>query len=155
MPRLAWNFWAVKIFLLCVVVPIFISTRSSRGSQILSSRLSWSILSSRATLDRVSKTAKPNCLRFSVSVVKHHSQKQLVEERFYFVYSSTARSIGEGRQDKNLEAGTEGQTTEESYLLAFASCGLTACFLRAPRSTSPGVAAPLVPWVLSHQLVNQ
>lgn len=33
-------------------------------------------------------------------MVKHHSQKQLVEERFYFVYSSTAWFIGEGRQTR-------------------------------------------------------
>lgn len=121
LPGLAWNFWTQNIFLLRVVVHIFISTRSSRGSQILEFKAILVRIGFQASQPGRHKTmpqkSQNQTLRFSVSVIKHHSQKQLVKERFYLVYGSTPQSIGEGRQDKNLEAGTEGQATEESYWL--------------------------------------
>lgn len=53
------------------------------------------------------------------SVIKHSDQNQL-EESVYFTSEVTVHPLGKslrGNQDRNLEAGIEAETTEESYLL--------------------------------------
>jgi hypothetical protein len=53
------------------------------------------------------------------------------------------REVRAGTQDRNLEAGTEAEATEEHCLLA-----CSACFLIQHRTTYLGVTPPTVGWVL-------
>jgi hypothetical protein len=52
----------------------------------------------------------------SVAVLKHHDQKQLGEERVFFIFQS--RSLTEGSLSRNLEAEAETEARNAAYWLA-------------------------------------
>jgi hypothetical protein len=82
--------------------------------------------------------------------VKHHHQKQDVEEGVYLAYTFTSPSVIEGSQDKNRrqEAEADAEAMEECCLLA-----CSACFLIEPRTTSSGMAPPTTSWAFLYQLL--
>jgi hypothetical protein len=76
-------------------------------------------------------------------VIKHYDQKQLGEERVYFILS--LQSTVEGSQGRNLEAGTEAEAMEE--------CCFLACSSRLYYTTQdhpPWMASLTMSWALPH-----
>ena len=64
----------------------------------------------------------PTCLsRVTISVMKHHDQKQLGEERVYFThhsYNSPTKAVRvETHKGRNLEAGADAEAMEGCCLL--------------------------------------
>lgn len=47
---------------------------------------------------------------------KHHDQESFGEEGIYLAFTSSSRAINDGSQGRNLKAGTETETMEESWL---------------------------------------
>jgi hypothetical protein len=64
--------------------------------------------------------------------------------------SITERSQGRN-SEQDLGTGTEAEAMEEDGVLACFPMGFSACFLTAPRTTSPGVVPPTVIWALPHR----
>jgi hypothetical protein len=60
--------------------------------------------------------------------------------------SSSKAARAEPHPGQDLEAGSYTETREECCLTRFA----LACFLTAPRTTNPGLAPPIMAWVLPH-----
>lgn len=54
-----------------------------------------------------------HCLRVTMATMNHHDQKQVGEERVYYQRKSGLK------QDKNLEAGADGEAMEGCCLLAY------------------------------------
>lgn len=66
------------------------------------------------------------CLRLlSIAAIKHPGQKQLGQERLYFIsiplYSLTSKHVEVGTPSRNLEAVAEADATEMRSLLACSS----------------------------------
>jgi hypothetical protein len=59
-----------------------------------------------------------------------------------FIQRKSGQKLKQGR---NLEAGADAETMEEGCLLA---CSV--CFLIGPRTTIPGMASPIMGWILPH-----
>lgn len=63
------------------------------------------------------------CSLLPIAVIKDHDEKQVGEKRADLVHSSQTHSMegSQGRRNssRNLEGGTEAETIEERYLLAF------------------------------------
>ena len=86
-------------------------------------------------------------VRITIAVMKHHNQRQLGEERVYLAYTSislfilkevrTGTHTGQEPGDRN-QCRNHGQVLLTGFL--FMAC--SACFLVAPRITSPGMAPP-------------
>jgi hypothetical protein len=84
-----------------------------------------------------------------IAVMRHHDQKQLREERLYFIHSSVSVFITKGSQNRNSNnTGTWRQELMQrpwrgaAYWLASLSC--SACFLIELRTTSPGMAPSII-----------
>ena len=85
------------------------------------------------------------------------TKKQTVEKMVYLAHTSIVTVlIIEGSQDRNSHrAGTWKQEQMQrpwraaAYWLALH--GFSACLLREPRTTNPGMAPPTMGWVLLHQ----
>lgn len=87
---------------------------------------------------------------------KQHDQKQLGEERVFFLaYSllSIVQGYGAGIQGRSLEARADAKTMEEHGLAC--TPGLCSAAMLIPsRTTCPAVSLPTVNWALPH-LINQ
>lgn len=88
-------------------------------------------------------------VRVSITVVKHHDQKQCREEMYFILkLSGDIPSVGVGgngeewrlnakTQGRNLEVETEAETMEEYCVLACSSWFAQFCFLKPFRTTCP------------------
>lgn len=77
-------------------------------------------------------------VRVSITVIKHHEQRQL-GKGFISTDSSASWCIPEGCQEWNLEIGADVEAMEECCVLA-----CSPCFLIAPSTASPEVTVPTV-----------
>jgi hypothetical protein len=88
--------------------------------------------------------------------MKHRDQKQVGEERVYWAYISTSRSITEGSQDRNWSRARTSrqdltqrlQSGPDSWLVSHDLLSLLFIELRI---TCPVVAPLTMGWALSHQ----
>ena len=73
------------------------------------------------------------------------TKKQVGEKRVYLTYTSILLFTTERNQDRDsvLEAGVDAETMEGNL-----AC--SACFLIEPRTTRPGMTAPIMGWALPH-----
>lgn len=104
---------------------------------------------------------------FGLLLIKHCDQKQLVQDRVYFVYTSTSLFIPEGKHSKgrNLEVGAGAEATEGCWLLACSPWLPQPPFLKNPGPSGHGCQrqqwAGLSMWenalhaCLHHDLIEQ
>ena len=97
----------------------------------------------------ISEKMTPVIVKVTIALIKHHQQKQLVEERIYLAYASTSLFITEGNQDRNSNrAGTWRQELKQrpqrgaAYWLLCMACSVY--FFVGPRVTSSGMAPSMV-----------
>jgi len=79
------------------------------------------------------------------------SKKQVVEERVYSAYTSTSLFITKGSQDWNSSrSGSRSWCRGHGgmFLTDLLPLACSACSLIDPNATSPGMAPPIMGWVL-------
>ena len=83
-------------------------------------------------------------------MIKHQDPKQLGEGSAHFIlrfsgYTPTPGEVGEGTQDRSLEAGADVKATEEPCLLACSSWLAQLAFLKHLGQPSGGILSVDVP----------
>jgi hypothetical protein len=81
-----------------------------------------------------------------LSLIKYHSQKQLQEERVYFLFQVTdhhSEKSGQETQSRNLEVETDAEDMGV-LLTGLPLLACSACFQIEHRTTSLGIAPPTV-----------
>lgn len=94
-----------------------------------------------------------SCFSVTVAVTKHHDQSNLGGKGFFSLHFHTTvhhqRTGREFTQGWNLEAGAVEEAMEGYCLLACLPwLASSACILREPRATRPGMAVITMGWVL-------
>ena len=80
------------------------------------------------------------------------TKKQAVEERVYLTYSFILLFIMERSQGSNSNRRQElMQRPWKVLLTGLLSMACSACLLKKPRATSPGMALPTMGWALPYQ----
>jgi len=92
----------------------------------------------------------------TITVMKHHDQKQIGEERVCLVYTSILPSITEGSQDRNPnKAGTWRQELRQRpwrvLLTGLLSMACWIWCLIESKTTSPGMEPSTISWALPHR----
>lgn len=91
-------------------------------------------------------------IKVYIAMIKHHNQKQFWKDSVYFTlqlsgHTSSLSEVRAGTQGRNLwQEVKQRPWRSTAYWLVH-----SACFLRQPRTTCPGMSSPTVAWTLPHQ----